>query len=159
MAKVKSDLPPATSGYDRDFVGWTRQQARLLRRAAAHRSMTDLDFANLAEEIESLGKRDRRALTSNVARIIEHLLKLQHSRSEEARPGWETSVDAHRSKARKILADSPGLKSELQAALDESYDDGRRFAARALRAEIGPDILPARCPYGLDQILDRDWWP
>ncbi len=159
MAKLKSDLPQATSRYDHDFVSWTRQQTKLLRRAAARRSMTDLDFANLAEEIESLGKRDHRALTSNVARIIEHLLKLQHSRAEEPRAGWETSVDVHRSKARRILADSPGLKPELQAALDESYDDGRRFATRALRREVGPDVLPERCPYSLDQILNRDWWP
>ena len=159
MAKPRSDLLQAASRYDRDFVSWTREQARLLRRAAARRSMNDLDFENLAEEIESLGKRDRRALASNVARIIEHLLKLQHARAEAPRAGWETSVDVHRSKARKILADSPGLKSELQAALAESYDDGRRFAARALRAEIDPGILPERCPYGFDQILDRDWWP
>jgi Domain of unknown function DUF29 len=159
MAKLKSDLSPATGGYDRDFVSWTRQQADLLRRAAAHRSTIALDYANLAEEIESLGKRDRRALASNVARIIEHLLKLQHSRAEAPRAGWGTSVDVHRSKAGKILADSPGLKPELQAALAESYDDGRRFAARALRAEIDPSVLPAHCPYGLDQILDRDWWP
>jgi Domain of unknown function DUF29 len=159
MAKLRSDLAQATSQYDRDFVSWTRQQAKLLRRAAARRPMTDLDFENLAEEIESLGKRDHRALTSNVARIIEHLLKLQHSRAEEPRGGQETSVDVRHSKARKVLADSLRLKPELQAALDESYEDGRRFAARALRREIDPDVLPERCPYSLDQILNRDWWP
>ena len=159
MAKVRQGLPKAESLYDCDFVGWTQQQAELLRREATLRPGTDLDLENLAEEIESLGKRDRRALTNNIARIAERLLKLQYSPAKDPRPGWENSVDVHRSKARKILADSPGLRSDLQATLGESYDDGRRRAARALRGEVDPKVLPERCPYTVDQILDHDWWP
>ena len=159
MAKVKPDLSRAEGLYDRDFVGWTQQQAELLRREAGLRPASDLDLQNLAEEIESLGKRDRRALTNNVARIAEHLLKLQYSPAKDPRPGWENSVDVHRSKARKILADSPALRSDLQATLDESYDDGRRRAARDLRRELDPKVLPERCPYTVEQILDQDWWP
>jgi hypothetical protein len=159
MAKVKQELPTAESRYDRDFVGWTQQQAELLRREVTLRPGTDLDFENLAEEIESLGKRDRRALTNNVARIAEHLLKVQYSPAKDPRPGWENSVDVHRSKARKILADSPGLGSDLRDTLDKSYDDGRRRAARALRGEVDPKVLPERCPYTVDQMLDQDWWP
>jgi hypothetical protein len=159
MAKVRQELPKARFGYDRDFFAWTQQQAEFLRREAILRPGTDLDLENLAEEIESLGKRDRRALTNNVARIAEHLLKLQYSPATDPRPGWESSVDVHRSKARKILADSPGLRSDLQATLGESYADGRRRAARALRGEVDPKVLPERCPYTVDQILDHDWWP
>ena len=159
MAKVKRELPTAAGLYDRDFVGWTQQQAEILRREATLRPGTDLDLENLAEEIESLGKRDRRALTNNVARIAEHLLKLQYSPAKDPRPGWENSVDVHRSKARKILADSPGLRSGLQDTLGESYDDGRRRAARALRGEVDPQVLPDRCPYTVDQIVDQNWWP
>jgi hypothetical protein len=159
MAKVRQELPKAKAGYDRDFFAWTQQQAELLRREATFRPGTDLDLENLAEEIESLGKRDRRALTNNVARIAEHLLKLQYSPAKDPRPGWENSVDVHRSKARRILADSPGLSSDLQDTLGESYDDGRRCAARALRGELDPKLLPERCPYTVDQILDQDWWP
>jgi Domain of unknown function DUF29 len=159
MAKAKRDLPEVRSRYDRDFFAWTREQAALLRREAARGLASDLDFENLAEEIESLGKRDRRALASQLARITEHLLKLQHARAEEPRPGWENSVDAHPSKARRILADSPGLKSELRALLSESYEDGRRRATRLLRAELDPTTLPETCPCSLNQILDPDWWP
>ena len=100
-----------------------------------------------------------RALTDNVARIAEHLLELQYSPAKDPRPGWENSVDVHRSKARKILADSPGLRSDLQDTLGESYDDGRRRAARALRGEVDPQVLPDRRPYTVDQILDQNWWP
>jgi Domain of unknown function DUF29 len=157
MAKVRQELPKAKAGYDRDFFAWTQQQAELLRRAAAGEP-ADLDLANLAEEIESLGKRDRRALTNNVARILEHLLKLQSSPAK-GRPGWESSVDVHRAKASRILADSPGLGSDLQDLLADSYADGRRRAVRALRTEVALKTLPANCPYTLDQILDHDWWP
>jgi Domain of unknown function DUF29 len=159
MAKVKRELPQAGSPYERDFVGWTQQQAELLRREADFRPGTGLDFENLAEEIESLGKRDRRALTNYVARIAEHLLELQYSPAKDPRPGWENSVDVHRSKARRILADSPGLGSDLQDMLGESYDEGRRRAARALSGEVDPKVLPERCPYAVDQLLDHDWWP
>lgn len=98
-----------------------------------------------------MGQRDRRALTDNVARINEHLLKLQHSPAEAPRPGWETSIDVHRSKVRKILVDSPGLRADLPSTLDESYADGRRFAARALRGEVDPKAPPQVCPYTLDR--------
>jgi hypothetical protein len=159
VAKAKPELPETPRLYERDFVAWTRQQADLLRRAAAVGSTTDLDFANLAEEIESLGRRDRRALAAQLTRMTEHLLKLQHAQAEEPRAGWESSVDAHRAKARRILTDSPGLKAELEVLLGESYDDGRRLAARSLRTDLGLKTLPETCPYSLEQILDRDWWP
>jgi hypothetical protein len=109
MAKAKQCRSDRGTLYDRDFVAWTQQQAALLRRAVARKPTPDLDLANLAEEIESLGKRDRRALMSGIARITEHLLILQYSPMEDSRPGWESAVDFHRSKARRILADSPGL--------------------------------------------------
>ena len=159
MAKAKRDLAPRQSLYDGDFFAWTQQQATLLRRAAARGPDSDLDLHNLAEEIESLGKRDRRALISQSARVIEHLLKFQYSRAEGTRPGWESWVDVRRSKARRILADSPGLKTEVETIVSESYEDGRRFAGRSLRNELDPKTLPEACPYTLDQILDQDWWP
>lgn len=120
MAKARRNLSQAQSLYDRDFFAWTQQQAALLRQEAARKPTTALDLENLAEEIDSLGKRDRRALASQIARITEHLLKLQYARAKEPRAGWENSVDAHRSKARRILADSPGLKGELTRILSES---------------------------------------
>jgi hypothetical protein len=159
MARPRANLTGSQSLYDRDFFAWTQHQADLLRRAAAREPTSDLDFDHLAEEIESLGKRDRRALASHVARITEHLLKLQYARDEEPRPGWENSVDAHRSKARRILADSPGLKGEVATLLNESYEDGRRLAARSLRSSLDPAVFPRTCPYSIDQLLDRDWWP
>ena len=60
--------------YETDFIGWTEQQARLLRAAAAQRPNLSLDWDHLAEEVEDLGKSHRRALSSQIGLVIEHLL-------------------------------------------------------------------------------------
>ena len=65
--------------YDHDFLLWTREQSKLLREAAERRVNFPLDWENLAEEIESLGKSLRSELRSRLRTIIEHLLKLEHS--------------------------------------------------------------------------------
>ena len=65
--------------YRDDFVAWTRQQADGLRRARDAGSNLALDWANLIEEIESLGASERRELRSHLARIVEHLAKLRYS--------------------------------------------------------------------------------
>ena len=148
---TRSDL------YKQDFFRWTEQQAALLRREAARRLNTALDLEHLAEEIESLGRSDRRALTSHLARIIEHLLKLQYSPATEPRAGWRTSVQVHRDEARKLLADSPSLRPYLAGVLEDCYRSGRDFASIGMSEEAV--TLPERCPYSLDQILERDWWP
>ena len=69
----------AVALYDRDFYLWTQTEAAKLRRAGEARLNLDLDFDNLAEEVESMGRSQLRSLESTLARVIEHLLKLQHS--------------------------------------------------------------------------------
>jgi hypothetical protein len=108
-----TDSPDLAPLYDRDFQVWTVEQAALLRREAERRLNTDLDLLHLAEEIEALGKRDRRALESHLARIVEHLLKLRFSPAADPRDGWIDTVDRHRSKVARILRDSPSLEREL----------------------------------------------
>jgi Domain of unknown function DUF29 len=154
MAKAKRALADPGSLYHRDFFAWTRHQAAVLRRAATRGPISDLDLENLAEEIESLGNRDRRALISQIARVTEHLLSCIIR-------GWKSPVPVGKARSTCTVrrADSPGLKVELEAILSESYEDGRRFAARSLRNELAPTTLPEVCPYSLDQILNRDWWP
>jgi Domain of unknown function DUF29 len=80
----------ASALYDEDFVRWTEEQAAALRRAKG--SSLPLDWENLAEEIESLGKSDRRELRSQITRISRRLLKLEVSPAREPRAGWRTNV-------------------------------------------------------------------
>jgi Domain of unknown function DUF29 len=145
--------------YERDFHLWTQRQAAELRRAAGAGSNLPLDWANLAEEIESLGARDRREVASRIEQIVLHLLKLQHSPADEPRRGWQETVGRERSEIEEVLAQSPSLHQEVVPALARRWPAARRRAAQALADEVDPATLPATCPYTAAQILDSDWWP
>jgi hypothetical protein len=77
------------SDYDTDIVRWSERQAVLLRQYAAVARANDpaLDWPNIIEEIESVGRSERSALASNVRTILEHLAKLETSPAVEPRGG------------------------------------------------------------------------
>ena len=149
---------PAVPAYEADFYAWTQDQAQRLRDAAATRLNLPLDFENLAEEVESMGRSDARAVNSALARIIEHLLKLEYSPAKEPRAGWEDSVSAHRDHALADLNDSPSLygKIDLAGSYRRALITGKRGLARDA---IAVPQMPPDCPYTVDQLLDPDWWP
>ena len=149
--------------YEQDFIGWTEQQARLLRQAAAAGSNLGLDWANLIEEVESLGRSQYAALASQVRRIMLHLLKLQYSPATEPHDGWEDSVDDARTEAVALLRHDPGLKSRLPGILAEEWPVAMKRAVTALRkhGEDPAGILArqrAGAAYTQEQILG-DWLP
>jgi hypothetical protein len=146
--------------YDEDYYAWTRDQARALRRLADSRWNGPLDLEHLAEEVEDLGNTQRNAVLSQVERIIEHLLKLEHSREVEPRRGWIVSIDDARRELEKHL--TPKLRRELEAALPELYRRERKRTARKLALYGEPEAaeaLPLDCPYTVEQIVDEDWLP
>jgi hypothetical protein len=94
------------ANYHSDFVAWTKEQALALRRRA-----TDaIDWDNIAEDIESLGKRDQRDLRSRIQTILAHLMRLQASPAQAPRHGWERTLIVQRAGIRQLLDDSPSLK-------------------------------------------------
>ena len=147
--------------YDEDFVAWTEQQAEALR-AVARGTNQPLDWENLAEEIESLGKSDRRALHSQVYRIIWHLVKLQFSPGRDPRLGWRESVRDGRFEAELLLSDSPSLRRELDRIVSVQIPKAIERASRDL-SEFG-EIEPAiertirNTRFSVDQVLG-DWFP
>jgi hypothetical protein len=155
MAKVLE-----RSLYQTDYYAWTKQQATELRRLAAARANSTLDLENLAEEVESLGRSDLATVRSQLRRIIEHLLKLEHSPAVEPRFGWRESVID----ARDVIPDviTATLRREVEAELAKTYQQGRRRAEAALMRHgegEAANALPATCPYSFDQIVSHDWYP
>jgi len=148
----------ATQLYDTDFYSWTQDQAAKLRKLQAERVNLDLDLENLAEEIESVGKSDRRELHSRLARIVEHLLKLGESTLWEPRRGWQNSVRAERNSLTSLFKQSPSLRSAAAEELEDAYEHAARRLQHQL-IELTMDPLPVTCPYEIDQVLDADWWP
>jgi len=144
--------------YETDFHEWLLDQATALRRAAAVGSNLDLDFENLAEEIESMGKSELGAVESAYARVIEHLLKLEQSPARYPRRGWKVSVTVHRQDAEEELRKSPSLLGKIDWG--RLYRRARKVAAVSLEGDgIAARDLPESCPYTLEQIRDEDWWP
>ncbi len=145
-------------GYEDDFYAWTQEQARLLREAARERINTPLDFENLAEEVESMGRSETRAVESSLSRILEHLLKLEFSPAADPRNGWKASVVEHRDRLARDIAASPSLRGKMD--VPDVYRLARKVAALGLERDgIRLSDLPADCPYDLNAILDEDWWP
>ena len=145
--------------YDTDFYGWTQEQAAKLRALLAQRANLDLDFENIAEEIDSLGRSDRREVRSRLARIIEHLLKLEDSTLPEPRRQWINSVRAARDDLAEHFAESPSLYAARNGDLAGAYAKAvRRLEPNLI--ELCMDRPPRNCPYDLDdQILNAEWFP
>ena len=161
-------MPDVKTLYDEDFVAWSKQQAEALRSAARTGSNQKLDWENLAEEIESLGRSDRRELASRIATIIEHLTKLACSPAQDPRPAWQQTIRRERSEIGRLLDDSLSLRREvsdiaskvvggaIELALREieSRNELSRPLQETLRAKKYLDLFS----YTPEQILG-DWFP
>lgn len=155
---VHSRIQPDDAGYDLDFYRWSNEQAALIRTGR----WDTLDAANIAEEIESLGKSQRSALASQIGRVIEHLLKLQRSPARPPRRGWLRSIVQARAKIAKLLAGNPSLRPQLTELVAEENDSVRRTVVRTLELygelDAARAILADTEPFTVDQVVG-DWFP
>ena len=148
--------------YEQDFVRWTKEQGAALRRAARSGTNLPLDWENLAEEVESLGRVERRELQNRIAVILEHLIKLQCSRAKDPRPGWMDTIERERSDIGRLLEDSPSLRNELPELIARETTRATRRAARSLErhgeadAALAAGLREAR--YAPEQVIG-DWFP
>jgi hypothetical protein len=145
--------------YDTDLARWSRQQADALRAAARSGSNTPVDWDHVAEEIEGLGASERRALSSHLRTVIEHLLKLQVSSSEAPRRGWIGSILRARLEIEAVLESSPSLRREVPELIRRELARARRLVAHDL-AGYGEPLPPGFqfLIYDEDQVLGP-WLP
>lgn len=148
--------------YDEDFFLWSKEQAEALRAAGRGATNQPIDWENVAEEIESLGRSDKRELSSQIRRIIEHLLKLEYSSAADPRPGWIDSIVDARNQIEVVLDDSPSLRRQVQDVIAAELTRAARKAITEL-AKYG-ETDPAtrvginRATYATEQIIG-DWFP
>jgi hypothetical protein len=148
--------------YDEDFFLWTQEQSRLLRDAAERRLNFPLDWDNLAEEIESLGKSQRSELRDRLTTIVEHLLKLEYSVARDPRRGWEDTVMRSRVAIDGLLQDNPSLRREIPALSQTVFERYAKFSINDLirRGELEKsrrhEILARR--YTEEELLEH-WYP
>jgi hypothetical protein len=144
----------AATLYETDYYLWARRQAEALRQLDRERWNGPLDLKELAEEVDDLAKRDRNACRSQVARIVEHLLKLDHAPANFPRAGWRRSIfDAREQLAADL---TPTLRDDLAEQFPNLFQRGRRAAAFAMEehGEAGSAAaLPDEPSYALDDVL------
>ena len=91
--------------YEDDYYAWTIEQAQLLRAGA----LSAIDAANIAEEIESMGRSDRRELQSRLVVLTMHLLKWRFQPSARS-SSWSGTIREQRLQIELIFEDSPSLR-------------------------------------------------
>jgi uncharacterized protein DUF29 len=151
-----------TALYDKDFVLWSRQQAEALRAAGRSSTNQPIDWENVAEEIDSFARSEKRELGSQIKRILHHLLKLEHSSVPNPRRGWENSIMDARDEIEDLLDRSPSLRDEIDAEIARQAPRAARLALRDLgkRPEADSEIAGRirATSYTEDQIVG-DWFP
>lgn len=140
--------------YDHDFYAWTQAQAKLLTEGKLDR----LDLANLAEEIESMGRSDKRQIKSHFVILVLHLLKYQFQPAMRS-SSWVGSILEARRQIDLVLDDSPSLKPFF----DDLVQDARLFEQAVekavLETGLSRDVFPQTMPYSAHQLLDKTFFP
>ena len=138
--------------YDKDFVTWTEQTVRLIRTG----KFEQVDWEAVVEEIESLGRSDRRELKSRLEVLLQHLLKWQYQ-SNLRSGSCRNIINEQRHRLEDLLQDSPSLKPYLEEVLAVCYGRGRKAASNETRLSL--NTFPRECPYTVAQILDSQFLP
>jgi hypothetical protein len=138
--------------YEEDFVVWTTHNAELLRAGR----LQGADIEHIAEELEDMGKSQRRALESRLTVLLLYLLKWQFQ-PERRSSSWRAPIVAQRIAIAKILREAPSLESHFSKVSGEAYRDAVELAVA--ETEFPADRFPSYVPYALDQLLNRGFFP
>jgi hypothetical protein len=143
---------PQLTPYEVDYAQWCAEQGALLREG----HLSDLDRENLAEEIESLGRSDKREIERRLKVLLVHLLKSQFQ-PEQAKQGWKSTIVEQRRRIHKLVKESPSLRQYPTLVLAEEYEYARDDAAEETGLPV--HTFPKTCPYSIADILDLRFYP
>jgi hypothetical protein len=135
--------------YDTDYVAWLEEQVAHLRAGR----ISALDADNVAEELESLMKSERRQLANRLEVLILHLLKWDHQPDQRANR-WRSTVAEQRRRIRRLLLDSPSLTQEVEPICRTVFSDAVQGAA--IETQLSETAFPSTLPYTVEQIFERE---
>jgi len=141
-----------TNLYEQDYYLWLKNTAQLLR----DDKLSKLDRLNLIEELEDMGRSEKRAVKSNLTILLMHLLKYKYQ-SEKRSKSWLRTIVEHRRRLLILLEDSPSLKNYLQEVFDNSYQAARQDAAT--ETQLPFNSFPVDCPFSSEEILNCNYLP
>lgn len=146
--------------YERDFAAWIQQHIHLLKQG----KVNEIDVEHLIEELEDMGKSNRRELVNRFIPLIAHLLKWQFQYAQLQDQwrtftggSWRGTITEQRTKIAKLLNQSPSLKRELQSAISDAYQDALKVAVS--ETGLPKSIFPSSCSYTVEQLLNEDFYP
>ena len=141
-------MPPNL--YETDFYAWTLEQSKLLQVG----DFKHLDIANLVEEIESLGKQERRELENRLGILMGHLLKWDYQ-AEKRSKSWKATIREQRRAVQKLINQNPSLKSFLAETIADAYESGKDLVAKETPLDYAD--LPTEPIYTLEQLLNPEF--
>lgn len=136
--------------YEQDYYLWLETTAKILREG----QVSLLDTANLLEEIEDMGRSEKRAVYSNLKILLMHLLKYRYQ-PEKRSNSWKATIVEHRQRLKKAFKESPSLQPYFEEIFNECYQDARELAAAETGLVI--DEFPVESPFVVAEILNFDY--
>ncbi len=138
------------NSYEADFYAWTQKQSHLLKTGQFHQ----IDWQNIAEEIEDMGQSEKRQLESRLEILIMHLLKWQFQPNLRSR-SWQLTIKEQRLRVEKLLHKNPSLRPKLTEIIEDIYP----LAIISAERETGLSLFPETCPYSLNEVLYPEFLP
>jgi hypothetical protein len=140
------------SSYENDFYGWVQTTVKQLR----ERDLTNLDWDNLIEEVESLGKQEKRELVNRLIVLLTYLLKWEYQ-SEKRSKSWFATIKIQRIEIAKHIKNNPSLKPYITDAIVDAYEIAILEAVK--ETELSSRTFPSCCPYSWEEIESDRTFP
>jgi hypothetical protein len=151
VATATKQYPPPTS-HESDFYTWAAESADAIRQGR----FEGIDWDAVAEELEDMGRSERRALENRLEVLLAHLIKWRFQRDRRS-TSWTGTIKEQRRKCVRLLRQNTGLKSLLPESIVDAYESATALAERD--TGIDEANFPASCPWTVEQILDEGYWP
>lgn len=151
MSDVKTRHRPAIA-YEADFYAWSKDQSARLRELRPN----SIDWENIAEEIETLGRSEKREIESRLGVLLLHLLKWL-KQPERRKFGWRATIIEQRRQLARSTQENPSLADYPRRILADEYEIARLKAAD--ETGLNDTDFPESCPFTIEQVLDPSFWP
>ena len=152
MTTQLSSTTNTTNLYDQDYYLWLKYTAQLIKEG----KFSDVDVPKLIEELEDMGRSEKRAVKSNLVILLLHLLKYKYQPAKRTN-SWKASIREHRRRLRDDFQVSPSLKRYFEEVFDQCYQDGREQAADETGLPL--DTFPTESPFTISETLNSNYLP
>jgi hypothetical protein len=138
--------------YEQDFYLWLETTAKYLR----ERDLEHLDWDNLLEEIESMGRSEKKEVRNRLVGLLMHLLKWKYQSSYRSK-SWLSTINEQRRRINFTLEDSPSLNAYYESVFPRCYTMAHKEASR--ETDLSVETFPEQCPFTPQDTLNPDYLP